>query len=99
MSGELYWFQSGEGVLTIGPDAEFPWNWELRLNGRVLRSKCHDPQEAALFARAGESGKDESRNGLATLQVPQDLERWCYGDPPDFPVPILQRAGVRLDAR
>ena len=86
MSGELYWFQSNKGVLTIGPDAEAPWHWELRLDGRVLGVRCPDPCRAAQLAHSRDFGDDELSNLLAGAQVPDNLAHWYYGDPPDITV-------------
>lgn len=91
MSGELYWFQSNKGVLTIGPDAEAPWNWELRLDGRVLGTRCPDPCQAAQLAHSRDFGDEELSSLLDGAHVPPDLARWFYGDPPDIPVVIAER--------
>jgi len=88
MSGELYWFQSNKGVLTIGPDAEAPWHWELRLDGRVLGARCPDPFQAAQLAYSRELGDDELNSLLDGAHVPGDLAHWFYGDPPDVPIPV-----------
>lgn len=76
MESEYYERRTDRGILTISPSKVRLGRWDLRLDGRLIRSDYTDPNQVALDASNHDFGIAEFDELFQHVYVPSDLRDW-----------------------
>jgi hypothetical protein len=74
MESDYYERRTDRGILSLHQnEASF---WDLRLNGKLIRSDCTDPNQVALDASRHDFGTPELDELFQNVYVPSDIQDW-----------------------